>query len=675
MRVILLVIAMLIPSCAGGCGHRRSSPETVEQQYDIDWRDRNNRGVHQLASRQPIRITTVKLPDECKPNACYCSSVNETISTFDDNSTQPCQQEDVVTDEVKVFLNSVIDDAVSFLQTALMLDRMTSPLRISVNGICGFTSGGQSRGVVVPTGTTYNDADFVVYSTAVPAIGLTQAWAVSCQNDQSGRPNVAIINFAPAAFPLDEIKAHPLMFENAKKTAIHELIHALGYSDDYYGPGKVRSGWFQTVNGIPTVKRVGVDNLPVDVMRTPKVLEMARKHFNCSTLSGVELENQGGKGTSFSHWEKRVLGSETMTGVQTAELSTVSAITLAYFEDTGIYNVNYEVAEDLPWGNNKGCDFISRKCNDTSFSEFCFPRTDNYNELSDGCSETYLGHGVCDIANITKIEYQYRYFEKFPNLGSGAILSDFCPFRVPTMRCTDTHIYEQNCVNFKDESSCRKDPHCSYNNNTKTCTAVQTTIMGQSFGESSRCYISDIVKRGWSVNHNNQARCFITKCASDYQSYNIIVGDNIVLYCNKTTEFAITPQELRDIYDNPIVKCSPVDSICGKRGWETTVIPTSSIIIPKSKTENTPNYRLIIMIAGGCLLVVCVGVCFTNKCCTSTDQTIRQDYRTNPNAFMSSPGPLREEKHHKNNKKNNYQYDQADHYIPLADISTEQPLE
>ena len=30
-------------------------------------------------------------------------------------------------------------------------------------------------------------------------------------------------------------------------------------------------------------------------------------HFNCPSLQGVELENQGGGGTALSHWEKRIL--------------------------------------------------------------------------------------------------------------------------------------------------------------------------------------------------------------------------------------------------------------------------------------------------------------------------------------------------------------------------------
>ena len=34
--------------------------------------------------------------------------------------------------------------------------------------------------------------------------------------------------------------------------------------------------------------------------------EEGRRHFNCSTLEGVEIENQGGPGTMRSHWEERM---------------------------------------------------------------------------------------------------------------------------------------------------------------------------------------------------------------------------------------------------------------------------------------------------------------------------------------------------------------------------------
>lgn len=52
----------------------------------------------------------------------------------------------------------------------------------------------------------------------------------------------------------------------------------------------------------------------------------------------------------------------------------ISDITLAFFEDTGFYTVNYTWAEPLPWGYLKGCDFVYGACTTstaTNFDEFC----------------------------------------------------------------------------------------------------------------------------------------------------------------------------------------------------------------------------------------------------------------------------------------------------------------
>lgn len=44
----------------------------------------------------------------------------------------------------------------------------------------------------------------------------------------------------------------------------------------------------------------------MEMIVTPRVVEEVRKHFNCSTLEGAELEDQGGEGTALTHWEKRI---------------------------------------------------------------------------------------------------------------------------------------------------------------------------------------------------------------------------------------------------------------------------------------------------------------------------------------------------------------------------------
>lgn len=102
-------------------------------------------------------------------------------------------------------------------------------------------------------------------------------------------------------------------------------------------------------------------NKHIDVMVTPRVVEEVRRHFNCSELEGAELEDQGGEGTALTHWEKRVFEAEAMSGTHSSR-PVFSRITLALMEDTGWYKANYEMASDLSWGKNLGCDFVMKSC-------------------------------------------------------------------------------------------------------------------------------------------------------------------------------------------------------------------------------------------------------------------------------------------------------------------------
>jgi Leishmanolysin len=65
----------------------------------------------------------------------------------------------------------------------------------------------------------------------------------------------------------------------------------------------------------------------------------------------MPLENEGGDGSRGAHWERRLLGNEYMTASDN-EIMRISEITMALFEDSGWYRVNYSMAEGLSWGKN-----------------------------------------------------------------------------------------------------------------------------------------------------------------------------------------------------------------------------------------------------------------------------------------------------------------------------------
>ena len=75
----------------------------------------------------------------------------------------------------------------------------------------------------------------------------------------------------------------------------------------------------------------------VYLMVTPRVVRAVREHFACPTLEGAELEDQGGDGTAFTHWEKRIFQNEAMTGTVHTAQPAYSMITLALMEDSGWY--------------------------------------------------------------------------------------------------------------------------------------------------------------------------------------------------------------------------------------------------------------------------------------------------------------------------------------------------
>lgn len=111
-----------------------------------------------------------------------------------------------------------------------------------------------------------------------------------------------------------------------------------------------------------------------EVLATPKVVELCKKHFGCDLCTGVELENDGGAGSAGSHWERSIMYNEMMTASDMYVKTVYSAFTMAVMEDSGWYQPNYEMAGLFPWGENEGCGFINNVCNGAIKykKEFCY---------------------------------------------------------------------------------------------------------------------------------------------------------------------------------------------------------------------------------------------------------------------------------------------------------------
>ena len=131
-------------------------------------------------------------------------------------------------------------------------------------------------------------------------------------------------------------------------TILHEFTHILGFLYSYFE---------STYKNI--FKKTDENGVVRYYINSPKVLEVAKKYFNCSSIEGVELEESGGEGTAASHWEARILLGEYMNGYTYREEEVVSEFTLALLEDSGYYKANYYTGGLMRYGKGKGCDFVN----------------------------------------------------------------------------------------------------------------------------------------------------------------------------------------------------------------------------------------------------------------------------------------------------------------------------
>ncbi|VDP19151.1 unnamed protein product [Schistosoma margrebowiei] len=170
---------------------------------------------------------------------------------------------------------------------------------------------------------------------------------------------------------------------------------------------------------------------------TPKILNAARKHFNCEQLDGADLENQYQTGLIGSHWERRTYSSEIMAAIIDVDYS-VSRVTLSFFEDSGWYIVDYSKAMKWEYGRQLGCDFSMKSCFD--YAEIrrqhhrkIIPFCDTVNEAR--CRDAF-SYGRCIIVRYgTPVSKEDRFFLKAPfdteyppeYFGGNDPFTDYCP--------------------------------------------------------------------------------------------------------------------------------------------------------------------------------------------------------------------------------------------------------
>ena len=272
-------------------------------------------------------------------------------------------------------------------------------------------------------------------------------------------------------------------------------------------------------------------------IKSPNVLKKAKRHFGCDKIMGIPLENYGGQGSAGSHWETRYMLGDYMIATDYPEI-VISDITLAVFEDSGFYKVNYYTGGLFRFGKGEGCNFFQKHCitdGGTLFAnEFCI------NSQEPFCTSGHLNKGNCYIVKYNSdLESQYQYFSD-KRIG-GYAPADYCPISFDNLYDKTNYYFATNCKVGKKNTI-----HSDY---------------GEKFGENSICVESSLVPTYSGQSSIYRSICYEVYCDKENKNVILIIGNGRVV-CPIEGGMINDPNGFKGK-----VTCPDYNSVCTSQQW------------------------------------------------------------------------------------------------------------
>ena len=316
-----------------------------------------------------------------------------------------------------LFINA-LNKAVKTLETLLKVKKLNDGYKFSDEGITNILIEDWNKSMI---GTNASDSktlgiDLFIFGRLDDNMdNFTLASAgPRYLEETTGQPLVGVVNINTKV-NYSKINSQ----EYFQSIIIHELTHVLGFLNSHF------TDYYHNVFSM--VDENGINRTYIN---SSNVLKVAKKYYNCSDISGVELEEYGGEGTVGSHWEARILLGDYMNGVIYPAEQVISEFTLALLEDTGYYKANYYTGGLMRYGKGKGCDFVKKKCVDSNHEINPYFENEFYDSL-----ETSYMDASCSSGRQSRTYYAFliygnipEYYRYFQNENYGGFSSaDFCP--------------------------------------------------------------------------------------------------------------------------------------------------------------------------------------------------------------------------------------------------------
>ena len=307
---------------------------------------------------------------------------------------------------------------------------------------------------------------------------------------------------------------------------LHEFTHILGFDKVILeDKGLIKkTNITSRINPDKTISKYVVIN--------PKVVNMAKKYYNCNNLTYVEFSEESiYEDLPNSHWEGRILLGEYMTYRIYFQEQAISELTLALLEELEWYEVNYFTGGLMRFGKNKGCDFLINDCikhetknemESTFNSEFC--SSDNFAT----CSSGRQSRGYCyNVIYFTSVPNEYR--RKKLDLGYGVDNVEYCPISIESIEEDKDFFFLGNCKLGNNNFGSQLSDLSSYNEYSK--------IFGENIGNNSFCVLSSILNSkedSGIFNEYIRPTCYSMKCSERSLT--------IELY-SQNTEYIVCPRK------------------------------------------------------------------------------------------------------------------------------------
>ena len=480
--IVLLLFLLITPIYTFNCGANQIKDIKINK-------------VSQPVNKRKLKIPKIYTPIQIKMDYTYLDSQK--------NSAELTSKVKQILDKTIVYFSKLL--SIKHTDFSYLPQHFKAFCKIPV-----FDSSYQSYGY-------YYDLVIIPYFS--DTIGTSvQAAATACVAiSQTMQPKMGVIMINPN---LDFSHYNSERF--LEMLFLHEMSHVLIFHQAFF-------------LSLDMMKQEIVNEEVVYYIKTPTVLEKAKLHFGCNSITGIPLENYGGAGSAGSHWESRYLLGDYMIATDYPEI-VISDISLAVFEDSGFYKVNYYTGGLFRFGKGEGCSFFNKKCiidGGTPFAnEFCIKSQEPF------CTAGHLSKGHCYIGQYgSVINSHYQYF-KNAYVG-GYAPADYCPISFDNLYDKSEYYFPTNCKYGKTSMS-----HPDY---------------GEKVGNNSVCMESSLVPT-WS----NQGEIFRSIC------YEILCNENTItvwigsrtIECPKSGGLIENPSGFRGK-----VVCPDYNSVCTSDVW------------------------------------------------------------------------------------------------------------